>query len=76
MPMSPNMPETLIFNAGCDPLRDEAIAYGEALQAEGVKVEEHSFDGMIHAYMLLDSLVVSECERTYQIIGKFIQGVR
>ncbi len=73
MQMAANMPETLIFSAGCDPLRDEAFVYAKALQAVGVKVEHHSFDGMIHAYMLLDSLVAQECEETYQLIGEFIR---
>jgi len=73
MPLAANMPETLIFTAGCDPLRDEGIAYGKALSKLGVKVELHSFDGMIHAYMLLDSLVAKECEETYQLIGEFIR---
>lgn len=72
MPMAESMPETLIFTAGCDPLRDESIAYGGALTDAGVKVEQHSFDGMIHAYMLLDSFVKSECEETYRLIGEFI----
>jgi len=72
MPMAANMPETLIFSAGCDPLRDEAFRYAENLKAVGVKVEHHTFDGMIHAYMLLDSLVAKECEETYQLIGEFI----
>lgn len=74
MPMAKSMPETLIFTAGCDPLRDESIAYGRALIQAGVKVKQHSFDGMIHAYMLLDSLVKSECEETYRMIGEFIQA--
>jgi acetyl esterase/lipase len=74
MPMSESMPKTLIFTAGCDPLRDESIAYGQALIQAGVKVEQHSFDGMIHAYMLLDSIVKSECEETYRLIGEFIQS--
>ena len=73
MPMDANMPETLIFTAGCDPLRDEGLAYGKALTELGVKVEQHSFDGMVHAYMLLDSLVAAECEQTYQKIGEFIR---
>ena len=72
MPMDASMPETLILTAGCDPLRDEGIAYGQALSNYGVKVEQHSFDGMTHAYMLLDSLVAKECEETYQLIGEFI----
>jgi len=73
MPMNKNMPKTIIFTAGCDPLRDEGIHYGEALIQLGVEVEQHSFEGMIHAYMLLDSLVATECEETYQLIGEFIK---
>jgi acetyl esterase/lipase len=73
MPMTDAMPKTLVFTAGCDPLRDEGIAYVEALKSLDVTVEHHVFDGMIHAYMLLDSLVATECEQTYQIIGDFIQ---
>jgi len=73
MPMDNTMPETLMFSAGCDPLKDEAFFYEKALQASGVKVEHHSFDGMIHAYMLLDSLVAQECAETYQLIGEFIR---
>jgi len=74
MPMAESMPQTLIFTAGCDPLRDESIAYGQALRRAGVKVEQHTFDGMIHAYMLLDSVVKSECEETYRLIGEFIHA--
>jgi acetyl esterase/lipase len=72
MPMDTNMPETIIFTAGCDPLRDEGFAYGQALSKFGVKVEQHSFDGMIHAYLLLHNLIIEECEKTYQLIGEFI----
>ncbi|NQY89083.1 MAG: alpha/beta hydrolase [Colwellia sp.] len=74
MPMAISMPKTLIFTAGCDPLRDESIAYAQALKEVGVKVAQHSFDGMIHAYMLLDSLVKSECDETYRLIGEFIRS--
>lgn len=74
MAMDSSMPETLILTSGCDPLRDEGLAYGQALKQLGVKVEEHTFDGMIHAYMLLDSLVKAECDETYELIGKFIKN--
>jgi acetyl esterase len=67
-----NLPKTLIFTAGCDPLRDEGVAYAKALRAAGVDVEHHSFDGMIHAYMLLHDLVKVECMTTYQRIAEFI----
>jgi len=74
MKMAASMPETIVFTAGCDPLRDESIAYAEALSQAGVKVKQHTFDGMIHAYMMLDILVSQECEETYQMIGDFIRA--
>lgn len=67
-----NLPKTLIFTAGCDPLRYEGIAYANALSTAGVEVEHHSFDGMIHAYMLLHDLVKEECITTYQHIAEFM----
>ncbi|KGJ98086.1 alpha/beta hydrolase [Thalassotalea sp. ND16A] len=69
-----NMPDTLVFSGGCDPLKDEAFAYVNALENVGVKVEHQHFDGMVHAYMLLHSLVVEECEQTYQSIANFINN--
>jgi len=74
MPMSKHLPKTLIFSAGCDPLRDEGIAYGEALKQLDVQVNQYTFEGMTHAYMLLDSLVTSECQQTYEMIGEFIRA--
>lgn len=66
------LPATLIITAGCDPLRDEGLAYAQALKAVGVTVEQHQFDGLTHAYMLLDALVEEECQQTYQMIADFI----
>jgi acetyl esterase/lipase len=70
-PFSSTMPETLVITAGCDPLKDEGLAYHEALKANGVATQYHCFDGMVHAYMLLQSLVEDECQKTYQLIGNF-----
>lgn len=74
MPMNSNMPETLIITAGCDPLRDEGLAYKEALIQKNINIQHHAFDGMTHAYMLLDSLVAKECQKTYQLMGEFIKA--
>ncbi|WP_440874912.1 alpha/beta hydrolase [Thalassotalea sp. PLHSN55] len=68
------IPPTMIITAGCDPLRDEGRAYYQALQNAGIVVEHHHFEGMIHAYMLLDSLVSDECQKTYQLISDAIQA--
>jgi len=66
------MPETLIITAGCDPLRDEGLAYADALKAAGVNVSQQHFEGLTHAFMLLQSLVVDECAATYQGIADFL----
>lgn len=38
-----------------DPLRDEGIAYAERLQAEGVPVELHTYQGMPHCFYMFAS---------------------
>jgi acetyl esterase len=35
-------------------------------------VQEYQFEGLTHAYMLLDALVAEECQQTYQIIADFV----
>jgi len=67
------IPTTLVITAGCDPLRDEGIAYTKLLTDADVDVEHHVFDGMTHAYMLLDELVRDECVATYKLISDFIK---
>ncbi|KAL2757944.1 hypothetical protein ACRALDRAFT_1074762 [Sodiomyces alcalophilus JCM 7366] len=42
----------LVQVAGLDPLRDEGIAYAERLQAEGVPVELHTYQGMPHCFYM------------------------
>ena len=71
---SANMPSTLVITAGCDPLRDEGIAYAKSLTEVGVAVEHHSFDGMTHAYMLLNELVSEECLATFRLISEFVKA--
>ena len=68
------LPKTLIITAGCDPLRDEGLAYAGALISAGVAVQHQHFDNLIHAFMLLESLVSDECQQTYQLIGDFIRA--
>ncbi|ODR04820.1 esterase [Mycolicibacillus koreensis] len=46
----------VLVAAGHDPLRDEAIAYAEALQAAGVPTVQRYHDGAIHGFMTMPSL--------------------
>ena len=69
---SNKLPSTLIITAGCDPLRDEGEQYALSLGKVGVPVQHVKFDEMIHAYMLLNDLVSSECYKTFQLIEKFV----
>lgn len=73
---SANMPKTLVVTAGCDPLRDEGLAYVEKVKQAGAMVSHHHFDGMIHAYMLLHNLVPQQCQETYEVISQFVDEIR
>ncbi|MFJ9693128.1 alpha/beta hydrolase [Kitasatospora sp. NPDC101183] len=41
----------IIGTARFDPVRDEGVAYGEALRAAGVDVFSRTYDGLIHAFL-------------------------
>lgn len=46
-----NLPPAFIVAAQYDPLREDAIAYANALRAAGNPVELRVYDGMIHSYL-------------------------
>jgi acetyl esterase len=51
------LPDCFIATCEFDPLRDEAEAYGDALRANGVRVETKRYDGLIHAAATLGGVL-------------------
>ena len=44
------LPPAFILTAGCDPLHDEGVAYGEKLKEAGVPVEHRNYPDQIHVF--------------------------
>ena len=72
-PINQCSPSTLIIVAGCDPLRDEALAYAAKLKQAKVPVQVEHYPNMIHAFMNIEDIVPNECAMLFQQIGTFIQ---
>jgi acetyl esterase len=51
-----DLPPALIINGEADVLRDEGEAYGDKLRAAGVPVTAVRYAGMIHDFVMLDTL--------------------
>jgi hypothetical protein len=56
------MPPSLVTTASLDPLRDQGLAYVEALKAAGVPVQHRSADGNIHGHITLRKGIPSSKE--------------
>ncbi|MGV0815552.1 alpha/beta hydrolase [Mycolicibacterium boenickei] len=57
------LPPAVVVLAGHDPLRDEGIAYADALEAAGVPIARCSFDGGIHGFMTMPMLDIAHRAR-------------
>ncbi|PYH46056.1 alpha/beta hydrolase [Aspergillus saccharolyticus JOP 1030-1] len=49
-----NLPRTVLYTAGCDPLRDEGEAYARKLIEGGCEVTMRRFAGVPHPFMHMD----------------------
>jgi cation diffusion facilitator CzcD-associated flavoprotein CzcO/acetyl esterase/lipase len=63
------LPPALVVTAEFDPLRDEGVAYAEALAAAGVPVRHLSARGHTHTSMTMVDVVLSGAELRAQIAG-------
>ncbi|KAI1344724.1 esterase [Xylariaceae sp. FL0016] len=46
------LPPAMVNVAGADPLRDEGIAFAEALKAAGNQIELHTYSGLPHSFTM------------------------
>jgi acetyl esterase len=68
------LPPAVVVSGGCDPVRDEARAYAEALAAAGVRVLDLRADTLVHGfYWLADS--VEPAARALREIGGYVREV-
>ncbi len=58
------LPPAVVVIAGHDPLRDEGVAYAEALEAAGVPTVRAEFDGGIHGFITMPMLELAQQART------------
>jgi acetyl esterase len=52
-----DLPPVIIITAECDPLRDEAEAYGQILRANGNLVEVRREEGMVHNFFWMGAAI-------------------
>lgn len=65
------LPPALIVVTTVDPLRDEAVAYGERLRQSGVHTEVMEFANMTHGFTHLRRIVPAAAEASEQVIDEF-----
>ena len=51
------LPAALVITAECDPMRDEGEQYGQRLLEAGIPATVSRYDGMVHGFMHLRTLV-------------------
>jgi acetyl esterase len=66
------LPPVLLLTAGFDPLRDEGLELGDALEAAGVPVERLSYDGQVHGFWRFGA-VMPAAHEALERIGGFLR---
>lgn len=67
------LPPAIVVVAGCDPLRDEGLAYAQRLAEAGVPTRVEKFDDMIHGFFTMVDLIGPSNAAVRQV-GKDIAG--
>jgi acetyl esterase len=67
------LPPALVITAECDPLRDGGELYGQRLLEAGVPATVSRYDGMVHSFMHLSTLVPTQAN---QALAEAIHALR
>jgi acetyl esterase len=70
-----DLPPATVLTAGFDPLRDEGVAYAEALSEAGVPVEHRNYGGMIHGFFTMLAGPV-ELDRAHEAVADVAGDLR
>jgi acetyl esterase/lipase len=68
-----NLPPAVIVTAEFDPLRDEGVAYAEALAAAGGSVQQLEGRGQIHTSLTMTDVIPSSADLRAQM-GQALRG--
>lgn len=68
-----NLPPALVITAEHDVLRDEGEAYAHAMQAAGVEVEHHRWEGQMHTFFSMVNVLPGSAE-AIDLVTRRIKG--
>lgn len=71
-----DLPRTLIYSAGFDPLRDEAQAYANALEKAGNSVVYEELERLVHGFVMMGGAIPAAREATRLIFERIGDELR
>ena len=69
------LPPALIITAECDPLRDGGEQYGQRLSEAGVPATVSRYDGMLHGFMHMKTIVPDRADQALAEVSDVLRKV-